>query len=464
MNRLLLILWAPFLPACGGPSTDVSVGGTSVDGPLTIVVSGDTDGWIVPCGCTSNQSGGLPRRGSCVAEIREEAPVLLVDAGGAACGQSRHDRLRFEAILRGEAEMGIAAHNVGASELALGVEVLRRLGRETGVRWISANVRDRQGRLLFDETHMVTTAGRRVALVGLLAPSHATADVQLSPPDEAMLDLLPRIAGRYDHLVVLAYLPEDELRGLAELLPEVDLVVGGPTGQPIPPTRVGPVTLASATHQGKFLAVFQYPAGGPSEWSGRIVELSERFADDPTQLGVVRQYHDRLEQLDIPATDTSYVPQLPRAMPDGFAVAGTESCRECHEEECHIWDESGHAQAWQSLSEKRAHVDPSCQRCHTIGYGMPGGFVSARRSTDRVHVGCESCHGPSAAHAADSRTRTAHYRRARDHCRQCHDRENSPRFQYDEYWERIRHGAAGPPPVSSHHLDSRDAVAKGEAS
>src|ERR1700745_4371010 len=38
--------------------------GGDADHPLVLVVSGDTAGWIVPCGCTSNQSGGLLRRGS----------------------------------------------------------------------------------------------------------------------------------------------------------------------------------------------------------------------------------------------------------------------------------------------------------------------------------------------------------------------------------------------------------------
>ena len=31
---------------------------------------------------------------------------------------------------------------------------------------------------------------------------------------------------------------------------------------------------------------------------------------------------------------------------------------------------------------------------------------------------------------------------ARDQCRDCHDRENSPAFRYTAYWSRIRHGDA----------------------
>src|SRR5258708_2775423 len=54
--------------------------------PVVLVVSGDTAGWIVPCGCTANQSGGLLRRGTYVHQLRQQAEVILADAGGAPGG------------------------------------------------------------------------------------------------------------------------------------------------------------------------------------------------------------------------------------------------------------------------------------------------------------------------------------------------------------------------------------------
>src|SRR4051812_41154424 len=48
---------------------------------IVIIVSGDTAGWLVPCGCASNQSGGLLRRGTFVAEEAKSHDVLVVDAG-----------------------------------------------------------------------------------------------------------------------------------------------------------------------------------------------------------------------------------------------------------------------------------------------------------------------------------------------------------------------------------------------
>src|SRR5262245_49325880 len=84
--------------------------------PLTIVVSGDTAGWIMPCGCSANQSGGLLRRATYLNQLSNDKDVLYVDAGGAASGTSAYYRVKFEAILRGELAMSVAAHNIGASE------------------------------------------------------------------------------------------------------------------------------------------------------------------------------------------------------------------------------------------------------------------------------------------------------------------------------------------------------------
>jgi hypothetical protein len=86
-------------------------------------------------------------------------------------------------------------------------------------------------------------------------------------------------------------------------------------------------------------------------------------------------------------------------------------------------------------------VDPFCQQCHTTGFALPGGFASAASTPYGRNVGCESCHGPAQAHVRDPKARTPFL--ARDQCVRCHDRENSPTFAYEPFWEKIRHGARG---------------------
>jgi hypothetical protein len=420
----------------------VLVGCRPAAGPLAVVLSGDTAGWIAPCGCASNQSGGLARRATYLGQVRGQSAVIAADVGGAVRGTSPYDRVKLEAILRGEALMGVAAHNIGAAEARFSPDFLRKLSAGNGVPLVSANVRDRRdGRLVAEPLRIVTAAGRCVALVGVLSQRYATPELDVAPPREAVLDALRAAAGRYDAAIVLAYLPEDELRQLAEDLPEADVVAGGPTGQPIAPHQLGPTLLVSATNMGKFVVRLDAPTAAVSDrWKGSVVELDGRLADDPALVANLARFREALGRADF-TPEQSFVDEgVTGDPPQGFAVAGTAACRKCHEEDGLRWADSQHAKAWKSLADKGAEVDPNCQRCHTTGYGLPTGFVSARRSGDRHDVGCEECHGPSLAHTTEPTVRTAYFAQARDHCTTCHDHENSPQFAYKTYWKKIVHG------------------------
>jgi hypothetical protein len=406
--------------------------------PVILVVSGDTAGWIVPCGCTSNQSGGLLRRGSYIGGLRADAQVVYVDAGGAPGGTSVYHQAKFEATLRGELAMGLAAHNIGGPEAALGADYLRRVGRELAVPFVSANVRDANGGPIAEPFRLLERRGKWVAITGVLSRRYTVPGIQIDDPREAVLRALADSKIGYHSLVVLAYVPEDELRQLAATLPEADAVVGGPTGQSIPPTQLGPTVLASATNKGKFLVRLDAAEGSARGWTGQVVEMSASFPDDPEQKANLQRYLDDLGRRDFGAAYTGLAPKLPPNLPPDYRVAGNTACRSCHPADCTGWGASKHAHAWQTLAERGSHVDPYCQQCHTTGYGLPGGFVSLSRGEAVRSVGCESCHGPSAGHVRDPKVRTMFA--ARDQCATCHDRENSPLFAYDEYWPKIRHG------------------------
>lgn len=405
---------------------------------LVLVVSGDTGGWIVPCGCTANQSGGLLRRGSYVRDLQSDADVIYADAGGAPGGTSAYHRVKFEAILRGEAAMGLVAHNIGGPEAALGADYIRRVNREHAGPFVSANVRDAAGALLAEPLRLVSHGGRRVAITGVLSRKFVVPGLQIDDPRESVLRVSADAKAVGASLVVLAYAPEDELRQLAAALPEADAVIGGPTGQSIPPTPVGPTILASATNKGKFVVRLDASAGGRG-WAGQVVEMTAAFPDDAGQQANLRRYLDDLGRRDFAADETGLAPKLPAELPKDYRIAGNASCRSCHGADCAGWDGSKHAHAWATLAGKGSHVDPYCQQCHTTGYGLPGGFVSLTRGEAVRSVGCESCHGPSAGHARDPKVKTMFA--AKDQCATCHDRENSPTFAYDEYWPKIRHGA-----------------------
>lgn len=417
----------------------------TMPGPLTLVVSADTAGWIMPCGCTANQSGGLLRRATYLDRLRKGgSAVLYADAGGAAAGTSEYQKVKFEALVAGEIAMGAAAHNIGRSEARLGSQYLRDVASRLHAPLISANTQDENGKPIADAVRIVLSGERKIALVGVLSPAFANASVKVGDPRESILSALAPLKGEYDALVVLAYLPEPELRQLAADLPEADAVIGGPTNQAFAPRFVGPTLIAASTNKGKFLVRLDVPAGA-GKWGGDVVEMAPDISDDAQQRENLHGYLARLGKLDMSASESGLVEPISSDAPPGYRIAGSAACAPCHQADYNAWSASGHGDAWEKLTGRGFDVDPYCQQCHTTGYGLPGGFESALRSRDRVDAGCEDCHGPSLAHTLNPGVRTPFAAMAGNQCVRCHDHENSPRFDFAAYWPKIAHGKKGKP-------------------
>ena len=78
------------------------------------------------------------------------------------------------------------------------------------------------------------------------------------------------------------------------------------------------------------------------------------------------------------------------------AYVGAGGCAGCHGDVYGTWVTTPHAGAYDSIGSVPNNQE--CLVCHTVGYGQPGGFVSASATPNLKGVGCENCHGPAAAH------------------------------------------------------------------
>src|SRR5207244_324587 len=123
------------------------------------------------------------------------------------------------------------------------------------------------------------------------------------------------------------------------------------------------------------------------------------------------KYLEELGRRDFSTADSGLAGPLPFGLPADYRLAGNAACTACHKADCAQWVDSKHGQAWRTLSERGFQVDSYCQQCHTKNPTIKTVFA------------------------------------ARDQCVRCHDRENSPGFQYRSYWERIRHGAKSATPA-----------------
>jgi hypothetical protein len=100
------------------------------------------------------------------------------------------------------------------------------------------------------------------------------------------------------------------------------------------------------------------------------------------------------------------------AMVSGVNAAdyiGAKKCKICHLKQYKSWEKTAMANSLDNLKagakaeeKKKAGIDPDkdytadpeCLKCHTTGYGKPGGFKSIKETPKLAGVQCEGCHGP----------------------------------------------------------------------
>ncbi len=82
--------------------------------------------------------------------------------------------------------------------------------------------------------------------------------------------------------------------------------------------------------------------------------------------------------------------------------AGARACEECHSGIHATEMETRHNRALDTLRNIGQASNKACLPCHTVGYGLPGGYNETDpRTLHLAGVQCESCHGPAARHAAN---------------------------------------------------------------
>lgn len=134
--------------------------------------------------------------------------------------------------------------------------------------------------------------------------------------------------------------------------------------------------------------------------------------------------------------------------------AGAQACAECHEGIHTAELHTRHVGAFTNalFVAKGGQTNSSCLPCHTVGYGLPTGFVSKNDPNTNPRlagVQCESCHGPAANHAANENDISVRPRAeiASTVCGGCHN-EVSHRPHYEE-WSTTGHAKVTEPNMNA---------------
>lgn len=372
----------------------------------TVVIMGDTKGYLSPCGCTSPMTGGIVRRAQSLSGLNREKSLVL-DMGRLAGGISRQDQIKAEALAEAMAYCRADAALLTAEDLQNGPGFAANLANLGKFTWL--------GRLQTPDG--ITVQTEMVKGPFKIATDDPTVPGTIEPGTN----------------IVLTSGGADRARQLAHDHPSLRLVAYRSSSLTTAPTRTGQTLLVSCGEKGKALVRAEWSAGKFSTASG--FELGPRFdtaAPSPAAqevAGVFRRYLRRIE-------GEKLVEALPREQTAEFA--GSRTCAPCHATADAAWRKSDHAHALKTLETKGQARDPECLPCHVVGLGSTVGFKDRTATPDLADVGCESCHGPLKAHADKPASNKAPKVSAQS-CAPCHNLEHSPAFSFDRAWPKIAH-------------------------
>ncbi len=391
-----------------------------------VLLTGDTDGYLAPCGCTKPMSGGIRRRASAVRALTAGSNFALLDNGSLSQGQNRQDHLKSETLAEALATMGVTAVHLTAADARLGPGLVIAVNQLAGNKLITGSLEPSASNTT------LPFLAKGPFLIGAVSPQPESLALSLGErpvaADEAIQRLVSTAQERGLKPILMLQGTREQAARLARRFPVLRLIQYRSASSPREELdTVAGVVLASPGDKAKHLVRLLWTG---SRFQGyAAVDLGPQFKDDPAASAVFKTYLGRVD-------DENLLDKLRRTPGDEFV--GSEACGKCHAEALRIWKASQHGSALKTLEDEGHGRDPDCVYCHVVGLDKTSGFRSRTDTPRLADVGCESCHGPGARHSVDPYRDKLGKAGARS-CAPCHVPEHSPGFDFHTYWPRIEH-------------------------
>ncbi len=416
---------------------------------FVVILSAQQYGYMLPCGCSYPQVGGLERRYNFIQLLKARGwPVAAVDLGdvpqksGPANLPNVQGLIKYRYSMLALKEMGYLGVGIGAHE-AGGTWPLASIEGEWAANYpqpalLAANLHDAENKFPFlkaQETQTVPGTNVKVGVTSIVgfdvAQTIKDPTVKFTRSSDSLREQVTKMREQNVDLPILLYhglaTGRQEAIECAKAFPHFPIILAlseedeppanpisvnhGPNGTPNYVFRLG--------HKGKYIGVLGvYRNGASFNFKYQLVEMSTDYETPPEQqatqpiMKLMEDYTRELKNKNYLAKygQSKHILQAMNPVPglrnpgDGTPTyIGSEACKKCHEHAYEVWKESKHSHAYQTLVNAKhpslRQYDGECIVCHTVGFGYKTGFANATDTPKLKDVGCESCHGPASLHA-----------------------------------------------------------------
>jgi hypothetical protein len=343
--------------------------------------------------------------------------------------------------------MGYQVVNVGERDVKSGYAAFAKRTAKSKLPFVSANiVRKADKSPIFKPHHVIEaqnvdgSASIRVGVIGIarfnpifLKDGPDGSEMVIEHPLEAVRKQVAALEKKnVDLIVLLAAVHRDDASRVAREVPAIDFVIGSYGG------------FFNTFQDGPDLPWISYSGNqGKRLGETRVYIADGKITTQETKLHFMTQVYPGNEEMlkfvgTVPSKETKLPTVSSNQGPAGHgAFVGAGACRDCHAEQLIDWSVTDHATAMTVLEAAGKQDEAGCVKCHATGVGIEGGFVDRRSTPLLANVGCESCHGAGRNHLGNPGSPYGEVTIAS--CTGCHDRANSPEFDYYTYLPRVNH-------------------------
>ena len=289
-----------------------------VSTPLVIDYFGVLRGYLEPCGCGGQpNTGGIPRRITYMEKQREKWDNILFIYANNWFGQTTpNDKLRADILLKTLPEMGFDALGLYDKDFSFGFSRAESLVKNIPG-YVNGNIRYATGALFtvsatktFSFNNITTIEGDtinlNVGITGVCSLMHQDrferflgneySKINITDPTSELEKILPTLSETNDLLIVIYGGFPKQIVPLAEKFPEVNIWIGGETGQihSLEPLKVGDSFIVENNDKGRHGAQLRlhFDRGKNIKYyTTQVVYVDEDYPPEPKLQSMLEVLH-----------------------------------------------------------------------------------------------------------------------------------------------------------------------------
>ena len=202
---------------------------------ITMVSTSNVFSEFYDCGCPNNPLGGLARKAhfinTAMIDMSKQNPILL-DAGNMLFDSNevnpdqlslKDKKYKAENLVRAMELLNHNVINVGSNDFKGGLDFLKDVTSRTTIKFVSANLYDKNEELLFSPYHIVSSKGIDIGIVGLSEATKHNSVINKDFVSEGNKNI-DKIIDSVDIVVILIDISDNNTIDLANAFPRADYI------------------------------------------------------------------------------------------------------------------------------------------------------------------------------------------------------------------------------------------------